>query len=44
MPFHYWVAVIAMLSAVLLGAIIAAKFGWNAYLECKNQPDEYWGE
>ncbi|WP_414838444.1 hypothetical protein [Carnobacterium sp. TMP28] len=44
MPFHYWIAVFAMLSFVLNGAALAAKIGWETYLECKDEPDEYWGE
>ena len=44
MPFHYWLTVIFMLSLILTGVIFAAKIGWSTYLECKDQPDEYWGE
>lgn len=44
MPFSYWLAVFGMLSFVLIGAVFAAKIGWSTYLECKDEPDEYWGE
>lgn len=44
MPLHYWLIVILMISSVLVGAVFAAKIGWETYLECKDQPDEYWGE
>jgi UPF0716 family protein affecting phage T7 exclusion len=44
MPFGYWLIVILMLTFVLIGAAFAAKIGWETYLECRDDPDEYWGE
>ena len=44
MPFHYWLTVIIMLLVVGAGSIIAAIIGWKTYLECKDIPDEEYGE
>ena len=44
MPFHYWLTVILMFLAMSVGAVFAVKIGWSTYLECKDEPDEYWGE
>jgi len=44
MPLHYWLTVIIMLSLISVGVVVAWKIGWSTYLECKDEPDEYWGE